>query len=91
MNIHDQDNNNIVQLKDLDGAKIGVSQCLSFIDEHNSRAPKIISNCLRNVSKKTCSNEFAPIKPEIYTNKIPLKAPGTRTQHISEFPPTPDY
>lgn len=78
MSVYDESSKNVVHLDQLDSDKIGVSQCLSFIEEYNTRAPKIILNWMRNVQKQTNTFQYAPIKPEVYNSQIPLKPKGER-------------
>lgn len=70
--IYDNESKNIIKLSEIDSSRIGVSQCISFIDEYNMRAPKIIMNCLNNVQRHGKNNpQYAQIKLEIYNTQIP--------------------
>ncbi|CAI2387382.1 unnamed protein product [Moneuplotes crassus] len=74
--LEDESNKNVIHLSQLNSNCICVTQCISYIEEINSRAPKIIQNCLNNVQKHGKGTlRYTPIKPEIYTSKIPLKKP----------------
>eukprot|EP00345_Euplotes_harpa_P010105 CAMPEP_0168338734 /NCGR_PEP_ID=MMETSP0213-20121227/13029_1 /TAXON_ID=151035 /ORGANISM="Euplotes harpa, Strain FSP1.4" /LENGTH=177 /DNA_ID=CAMNT_0008344605 /DNA_START=425 /DNA_END=954 /DNA_ORIENTATION=- len=83
MNIYDETNKNIVHLNQLDSTKIGITQSLVYIEEYNSRAPKIIENCLFNIYKNRSKRQYTNIDQEIYTFQMPLRPPSA--EPISHF------
>jgi hypothetical protein len=71
--ITDDKNKNIIHLKYLRSDQMDIPRCLNIVHEHNSRAPKILYNCLKNVSRRNTEREYTLIRPEMYTSMIPQK------------------